>query len=77
MSAVGLEVHNALTQLLAGLVSSENDVRSRAEDQLHNEWVAARPEILLMGLVEQMQESGDDSVKLPSCFLVMWERASG
>ena len=62
MSILGPEVHTALTQLLAGLSSSENDVRTRAEEQLNSDWVTARPDILLMGLVEQMLESPDPSV---------------
>ena len=63
MSLLPPEVHTALTQLLAGLSSSENDVRTRAEEQLNTEWVAARPNILLMGLVEQMLQSPDASVR--------------
>ena len=57
MSVVGIEVHNALGPLLSALSSSDNAIRSQAEDQLNNDWVAQRPEVLLMGLVEQMQES--------------------
>lgn len=57
MSLLSPEIHNALGQLLQGLASSDNVVRSAAEEQLNNEWVAARPDVLLMGLVEQMQES--------------------
>ena len=63
MSILGPEVHTALTQLLAGLSSSENEVRTRAEEQLNTDWVTARPDILLMGLVEQMLESPDPSVR--------------
>jgi hypothetical protein len=62
MSLLPQEVHTALTQLLRALSSSDNDVRSQAEEQLGTEWVAARPDMLLMGLVEQIQESGDPSV---------------
>lgn len=62
MSLLPPEVHSALTQLLQALSSSDNDVRSQAEDQLGTEWVAARPDVLLMGLVEQIQDSNDLSV---------------
>ena len=41
-------------------------MRTSAEDQLNNEWVSARPDVLLMGLVEQIQESNDASVRLNS-----------
>ena len=57
MSAVGNEVHNALGPLLTALASSDNFVRSQAEEQLNNDWVAQRPEVLLMGLVEQIADS--------------------
>jgi importin-5 len=69
MSLLGPEVHQALTVLLQGLSSSENNVRAQAEDQLYNEWVTGRPDVLLMGLVEQIQESTDPSVRsaCPQC----------
>ncbi|KAI4155218.1 MAG: hypothetical protein LQ340_001128 [Diploschistes diacapsis] len=63
MSVLGADIHNVLTQLLTGLSSSENDVRSRAEEQLNTEWVAGRPDVLLMGLVEQMHDSPDPSTR--------------
>lgn len=62
MSILPPEVHAALTQLLRALSSSDNDVRTRGEDQLGSEWVSARPDVLLMGLVEQMQASDEPSV---------------
>lgn len=68
MSVLGADIHNVLTQLLTGLSSSENDVRSRAEEQLNTEWVAGRPDVLLMGLVEQMHDSPDPSVRHAGLF---------
>ena len=62
MPVLGPEVHNALGQLLSALSSPDNEVRTRAEDQLGKDWVATRPEVLLMGLAEQMRESADPSV---------------
>ena len=62
MSAVGIDVHNALGPLLAALPSPDNAIRSQAEAELQKDWVAARPEVLLMGLVEQMAESTDQTV---------------
>lgn len=66
MSLLPAEVGSALTRLLNDLSSPDNQVRSLAEEQLANEWVAARPDILLMGLVEQIQYSQDAAVYLPT-----------
>lgn len=62
MSVLSPEIHAALAQLLQGLLSPENELRTAAERQLEVEWVAARPDVLLMGLVEQLQESQEPSV---------------
>ena len=62
MSILPPEIHHALTLLLQALSSPDNDIRSHAEEQLNSEWVAARPDVLLMGLVEQIQQSADSSV---------------
>lgn len=66
MSILPPEINAALTQLLDGLSSSDNNARALAEEQLNTEWVAQRPDILLTGLVEQMQNSHDPSVHVPS-----------
>ena len=63
MSVLPPEVHGALGNLLQSLSSADNQVRSHAEDQLNNEWFVARPDVLLMGLVEQIQQSQDASVR--------------
>ncbi|PKY04072.1 putative importin beta-3 subunit [Aspergillus campestris IBT 28561] len=55
MSLLPAEVHSALSQLLHGLMTSDNTVRSQAEEQLNNDWIQNRPDVLLMGLVEQIQ----------------------
>lgn len=62
MSMLAPQVHTALTQLLQALSASDNDVRARAEEQLSTEWVGRQPDVLLMGLVEQVQEASDPSV---------------
>lgn len=62
MSLLPSEVHAALTQLLEGLSSSNNKSRAYAEAQLNAEWITARPDMLLMGLVEHIQASGEVSV---------------
>ena len=62
MSVLPQEVHAALTHILQALSAPDNEVRSRAEEQLNTEWVAARPDFLLMGLVEQLLEAVDPSV---------------
>lgn len=58
------EVHTALTQLLQGLQSTDNATRTQAEEQLNTEWVSKRPDMLLMGLAEQMQGSPDEGVSV-------------
>jgi hypothetical protein len=62
MSILPPEVHTALTQLLQGLSSADNEARSFAEDQLNTAWVAAQPDVLLMGLVELTGISQEPSV---------------
>jgi hypothetical protein len=58
-------MHNELAQLLDALQSSDNSVRSQAEEHLNNNWAVSKPEILLMGLVEQIQGSNDPTVRYP------------
>ncbi len=62
MSALHPELQGALAQLLQGLNSSDNELRSRYEDSLANEWQAQKPDALLMGLVEQAHSSPDEKV---------------
>jgi hypothetical protein len=71
MSLLPPEVNAELAQVLQALQSADNNVRSQAEDHLQNNWTATRPEVLLMGLVEQIAGSHDATVYislLPSCF---------
>lgn len=63
MSVLPPDVHNELAQLLDALQSSDNGVRSQAEDHLANNWTTTKPEMLLMGLVEQIQGSNDPNVR--------------
>lgn len=62
MSVLPAEVHAELLQLLVALQSADNNVRSQAEDHLANNWTATKPEMLLMGLVEQIRGSNDATV---------------
>ncbi len=64
MSVLPNEILAALAQLLQGLASADNTTRSYAEEQLNTEWVTARPDVLLMGLVEHMHIAQDASVLL-------------
>lgn len=57
------EVHNALSNLLEGLQSADSDTRTPAEEQLNNDWVQTRPDLLLMGLVEQAQGQEQAAVR--------------
>lgn len=70
MSLLPPEVHAALSQLLRALTTPDNTVRSQAEDQLNNEWITNRPDVLLMGLAEQIEAAEDQVVsegKLQFC----------
>ena len=62
MSVLPAEVQGALTQLLQALQSPDNTLRSQAEEQLNNDWTPNRPEVLLMGLAEQLQVAENPSV---------------
>lgn len=59
------EIHAELTQLLQALQSPDNNIRTQAEDHLQNNWTATRPEVLLMGLAEQISASTDAAVRNP------------
>jgi len=63
MSVLPADVHNELAQLLDALQSSDNSVRSQAEEHLANNWTASKPQVLLMGLVEQIQGSNDPTTR--------------
>lgn len=65
MSMLPPEIHTALTQLLQALQSPDNNVRTQAEEQLHSDWTAERPDVLLMALVEQIQGSPEPAVRWP------------
>lgn len=65
MSLLPPEAHTALTQLLQALQSTDNSARSQAEERLTTEWVNQRPDMLLMGLAEQMHDSPDEGVSIP------------
>ncbi|CAI4213323.1 unnamed protein product [Parascedosporium putredinis] len=63
MSMLPADVHAELTQLLQALQSSDNSIRSQAEEHLQNHWTINRPELLLMGLAEQIQNTPDVSTR--------------
>lgn len=62
MTSLPDTIHTALSNVLSGLQSSDNVTRTAAEDQLNNEWFAQRPDVLLMGLSEQMDFAPDSNV---------------
>jgi hypothetical protein len=59
------EVTAEMAQLLQALQSPDNNIRSQAEEHLQNNWTSTRPEILLMGLAEQVSAATEVTV----CFL--------
>lgn len=64
MSVLPPDLFSALSQLLQALASPDNAIRSQAEEQLNNEWVIARPDVLLMGLVENIHSDPSPIVRL-------------
>lgn len=62
MSLLPPEIHTALSQLLRALTTPDNTIRTQAEEQLNNDWIQNRPDVLLMGLVEQTHGSEDAGV---------------
>ncbi|KAL2013974.1 hypothetical protein VTN00DRAFT_1499 [Thermoascus crustaceus] len=69
MSLLPPEVHSALSQLLRALTTPDNTIRSQAEEQLNNEWVQGRPDVLLMGLAEQIQGAEEQGTRSFSAVL--------
>lgn len=62
MSLLSSEIHTALADVLSKLSSPDNTARTQAEEQLNNEWFVKQPDVLLMGLVEQIKLSQEPSV---------------
>ena len=85
MSLLPPDVHAELAQLLQAVQSSDNSIRSQAEEHLQNNWTNTRPEVLLMGLAEQIQAAGETAVRFPpsarpccalaDCFLCLQTRS--
>ena len=75
MSLLPPEVHSALSQLLRALTAADNALRSQAEEQLNNDWAQNRPDVLLMGLVEQIQGAEDTIVSV--CLLAWRVKRAG
>lgn len=59
MSMLPTEVLAELSQLLQALQSADNTIRQQAENILADNWTSTRPEVLLMGLVENIGGSPD------------------
>jgi importin-5 len=63
MSVLPPQVHQALGQLLVALTSGDNAVRGQAETALNDDWVNPQSDVLLMGLVEQIEGAEDPQVR--------------
>jgi importin-5 len=63
MSMLPPEITAELGQLIQGLQSPDNSIRSQAEEVLANNWTSTRPEVLLMGLAEHIAGSQDAQVR--------------
>ena len=62
MSMLPPEVHTAVNQLLVGLQSPDNVIRTQAEHELIESWAKPRPDVLLMALAEQISGADDAGV---------------
>ena len=62
MSMLPSDVLASLGSLLQGLQSPDNVIRTKAEESLNVEWVETRPNVLLMGLIEQIHQGADVAV---------------
>ena len=51
-SLVPPDVVSQLNQVLLDLVSNDNNLRSSAEQQLNEQWIAQQPELLLLSLAQ-------------------------
>jgi hypothetical protein len=71
MSVLPADIHTALANLLKGLQAPDNVERTAAEEQLNREWVGERPDVLLMGLSEQIQLANDTSVSAITRFCAL------
>ncbi|KAL4990501.1 armadillo-type protein [Aspergillus falconensis] len=69
MSLLPPEVHAALSQLLRALSTPDNNIRSQAEEQLNNDWIQNRPDVLLMGLAEQLEGAEETGTRSFSAVL--------
>lgn len=58
------EIHTELGGILQNLTSSDNQARTQAEGLLNDDWFVKQPDVLLMGLAEQIQLSQEPSVRL-------------
>lgn len=76
MSLLPPDVQPALSQLLGALSSPDNGLRTQAEDQLNNDWIQNRPDVLLMGLTEQVQGAEGAVVSRPRMALEKGETIS-
>lgn len=63
MSVLSPEIAQQLGQLLQGLQSSDNVARSQAEEAMESQWVDARLDVFLMGLIEFIQSTQDAGVR--------------
>lgn len=64
MAAIPAELQSALESLLQSLNATDNDLRAAAEAALDQEWVAQRPDVLLVGLAQQSHANVDPVVRI-------------
>lgn len=70
MSLLPTDVHQALSQLLNGLASADNNIRSEAEKSLETEWTLKQNvEMLLLFLAENASTPGNETLQAFSAVL--------
>lgn len=70
MSLLPTDVHQALSQLLNGLASADNSIRSEAEKSLETEWTLKQNvEMLLLFLAENASTPGNETLQAFSAVL--------
>lgn len=61
---VSPDIVTQLNQVLSNLASADNDLRSGAEQQLNEIWIAQQPDLLLLSLAQLGRSHQDTHVRM-------------
>ena len=70
-SLVPPDVVSQLNQVLLDLVSNDNNLRSSAEQQLNEQWIAQQPDLLLLSLAQLGRTHEETHVRISLEVLVI------